>query len=230
MTVETARVADVAYLLLDNGLFVRERCVDLLDDLFGIFEREPVSFRPADRPGVCEGRPSIIRAVVVEPVAHGALPEVRAHDAYVELFDLFGMAGRQAAGLFDNGGVISIGYGIAVVIQEGADVIVERTTRKSRQHGVLTVVAGRDQALHRCHSRDPVEIIVENDEPEHPPVSGVRNVGEAVSEVAVAALGVRMARLFLHLFSGHHELRIAELRHPFFVRVARYASITRPVS
>jgi hypothetical protein len=31
-------MAYVAYLLLDNGLFACERYVDLLDDLFGVFE------------------------------------------------------------------------------------------------------------------------------------------------------------------------------------------------
>jgi hypothetical protein len=38
VAVQASRMAYVAYLLLDNGLFACERYVDLLDDLFGVFE------------------------------------------------------------------------------------------------------------------------------------------------------------------------------------------------
>ena len=92
MAVQASRVADVARLLLRDRLVVREREIDLLDDLFGVLEGEPVAFRPADRLGVRKGRPSIIRAVNIVPDPHGALPEVRAHDARGKLFDLLGMA------------------------------------------------------------------------------------------------------------------------------------------
>jgi hypothetical protein len=37
VTIQAACMADVAYLLFDNGLFARERNIDLLDDLFGVF-------------------------------------------------------------------------------------------------------------------------------------------------------------------------------------------------
>jgi hypothetical protein len=86
-------MADITRFLLGDRLFMRERMIDLLDDLFRIFEGEPAAFRPADRPGVRKGRPSIIRAVDVVPGPHGALPEVRAHHACRELLHLFGVAG-----------------------------------------------------------------------------------------------------------------------------------------
>jgi len=38
VTIQTACMADVAYLLFDNGLFAGERDVDLLDDIFGVLE------------------------------------------------------------------------------------------------------------------------------------------------------------------------------------------------
>lgn len=76
MTIKTAGMADVAGLLLCDRLLMREREIYLLNDPFGILEGEPVSLRPADRLGVREGRPSIIRAVNVVPDTHGALPEV----------------------------------------------------------------------------------------------------------------------------------------------------------
>jgi len=93
VTVKTTRMAKIACLLLGDRLLTRKREIDLFDDLFCIFEGEPVSFRPADRPGVREGRPSIIRAVDIVPRAHGALPEIRCHDAGVELLHLIRMAG-----------------------------------------------------------------------------------------------------------------------------------------
>ncbi len=54
MAVEAARVAYVAGLLLRHGLLIRQRQIDLLDDLFRVLEGEPVTFRPADRQGVRE--------------------------------------------------------------------------------------------------------------------------------------------------------------------------------
>jgi hypothetical protein len=47
-------MADVARFLLGYCLFMSQREVDLFDNLAGVFEGEPVSFRPADRLGVCE--------------------------------------------------------------------------------------------------------------------------------------------------------------------------------
>jgi len=76
VAVNAARVADVARLLLGHCLLMCQREIDLLDDLSGVFEREPVSFRPADRLGVCERGPSVVRAVNVVPRPHGALTEV----------------------------------------------------------------------------------------------------------------------------------------------------------
>jgi hypothetical protein len=52
VAVETACVADVAGFLLRDRLFMGHRKIDLFDDLFRIFEREPVAFCPADRQGV----------------------------------------------------------------------------------------------------------------------------------------------------------------------------------
>ncbi len=92
MTIETPGMADVAGFLLGNRLFVGEREIDLFDDLFCVFEGEFVAFRPADRPGVRKGRPSVIGTVDVGPYSHGALPQVRAHHARGKLFHLFGMA------------------------------------------------------------------------------------------------------------------------------------------
>jgi hypothetical protein len=51
-------VAEVAGLLLRDRLIAREGLVDLVDDLFGVLEGEPVAFSPADRQSVCKGRPS----------------------------------------------------------------------------------------------------------------------------------------------------------------------------
>jgi hypothetical protein len=63
-------MTDIARLLLRDGLFAVQRFVDLCHDLLGIFEGEPVAFRPADRLGVRERRPSIIWAVNIVPDAH----------------------------------------------------------------------------------------------------------------------------------------------------------------
>ncbi len=82
-------MAEVAGLLLGYSLIVRKRKIDLFYDLLCIFEREPVTFRPADRLGVRKGRPSIIRSMDIVPGPHGALSEVRAHDARTELFYFF---------------------------------------------------------------------------------------------------------------------------------------------
>jgi hypothetical protein len=76
MTIKTAGMTDVACLLLGYRLLMRERKIDLLNDLLCILVGEPVSFRPADRLGVRKGRPSIIRSVNVVPDTHGALPKV----------------------------------------------------------------------------------------------------------------------------------------------------------
>jgi hypothetical protein len=92
MAVQASRVADVARLLLRDRLLARQRVIDLVYNFFGVLEGEAISFRPADRLGVREGRPSIIRTVNIVPDPHGALPEVRAHDARGELLDLLGMA------------------------------------------------------------------------------------------------------------------------------------------
>ncbi len=84
-------MADVACFLLGNRLIMRQREIDLGDDLFSIFERESVAFRPADRPGVREGRSSIIWTVDIVPRPHGALSEVRPHHTGAELFYFLGM-------------------------------------------------------------------------------------------------------------------------------------------
>ena len=76
VAVEASRVADIACLLLRDRLLMGEREIDLFDDPFGVLEGEPVSLSPADRPGVRERRPSVIRAVNIVPNLHGALPEV----------------------------------------------------------------------------------------------------------------------------------------------------------
>jgi hypothetical protein len=93
MAVQAAGMTDIARLLLRNGLLAIQRFVDLIHDLLGIFKGEPVAFRPADRLGVRERRPSIVRAMHIVPGPHGALPEIRAHDARIELFHLVRMAG-----------------------------------------------------------------------------------------------------------------------------------------
>jgi hypothetical protein len=54
VAVKATRVADVARLLLGYCLFMSQRKVDLFDDPAGVLEGESVSFRPADRLGVCE--------------------------------------------------------------------------------------------------------------------------------------------------------------------------------
>jgi hypothetical protein len=86
-------VAEVAGLLFRDCLIVRDGLIDLVDDLFGVLEGESVAFSPADRQGICKGRPSIVRAVGIVPRPHGALAEIRPHDARVELRHLVGMAG-----------------------------------------------------------------------------------------------------------------------------------------
>ena len=54
VAVKAARMADVARLLLGDCLVARERKIDLVQDLLSVFEGESVSFRPADRLGICE--------------------------------------------------------------------------------------------------------------------------------------------------------------------------------
>ena len=112
VTVEAARVAEIAGLLLGDRLIMRKGLVDLFDDLCGVLEGELVAFSPADRQGVRKGRPSIVRAVDIVPRPHGPLAEVRAHDARVELRHLVGMAGGLAAGLLRDCGVVAEGDGI----------------------------------------------------------------------------------------------------------------------
>ena len=93
VTVEAACVTEVAGLLLGDRLVVRDWLIDLIDDLFGVLEGEPVAFSPADRQGICKGGPSIIRAVDIVPGPHGALSKIGAHHARVELRHLVRMAG-----------------------------------------------------------------------------------------------------------------------------------------
>jgi hypothetical protein len=93
VAVKAARMADIACLLLGHCLFMGHREIDLLNDLLRIFEGEPVSFRPADRLGVREGRTSVVRSVNIVPDLHGPLPEVRAHDTCVELLHLIRVTG-----------------------------------------------------------------------------------------------------------------------------------------
>jgi hypothetical protein len=109
VAVKTAGMADVACFLLGNRLILRQREIDLSYDLFGIFERESVAFRPADRLGVREGRSSIIRAVDIVPRPHGALSEVRPHHTGVELFHFLGMTRGFTARRSGDGGVITEG-------------------------------------------------------------------------------------------------------------------------
>ena len=70
VAIEAARMADVACLLFGNRLLTGKGKIDLLDDLFRVFKGEPVAFRPADRPGVRKGRPSVVRPVNVVPDGH----------------------------------------------------------------------------------------------------------------------------------------------------------------
>jgi len=141
MAVKTAGMADVACLLLGNRLIVRQREVDLGNDLFCIFEGEPVTFRPADRLGVREGRASIIRAVYIVPRPHGTLPEVRPHHTRVELLPFLGMTRGFTAGRPGNGRVISQGSGVSVLPQKRSYVIVQRPVREAGQQFTHPVVA-----------------------------------------------------------------------------------------
>src|SRR3990172_7983244 len=75
-----------------------------------------------------------------------------------------------------------------------------------------------------------LEIIVKHDEPEHALVRPVGLAGQTIAEMAVTALGIRMARLFLDLRGGHHELRIAQFRHALLVRMAPDALVARSVA
>jgi len=59
-------------------------------------------------------------------------------------------------------------------------------------------------------ARHDVQIVIQDDKLQHAPVRSGGIVGQAVAKVAIAALGVRMTRLFLHLLAGHGELGIAE--------------------
>ena len=141
VAVKTTHVAKIACLLLGDRLFMRKRVIDLRYDLLCIFEGEPVSFRPADRLGVREGRPSIIRAVHIIPDAHGALPEIRGHDAGIELLHFIRMAGRFSAGLGGNGRVVAERIQIAVMIEKRADVVVQLAVSEAGKHVPLPVVA-----------------------------------------------------------------------------------------
>ena len=207
-----------------------QRQIDLFDDLLGIFEGEPVAFRPADRLGVRERRPSIIRAVDIVPDPHGALPEVRAHDARVELLHLVRMAGRLSAGLCGNGRIVAerdLGCGHATESCRRRS----RAQPSARRGSMLPqpIVPGREKLLDVTLARDDVQVVVKHDKLQHALVRLGRIVGQAVAEMAVAALGVRMARLLLHLLARHHELGIAEPGHPRFVRMARDALVARLV-
>ena len=141
MAVKTAGMADVACLLLGNRLIVRQREVDLGNYLFRIFEGEPVTFRPADRLGVREGRPSIIRAMYIVPRPHGALTEVRPHHARIELFPFLGMTRGFTAGRLGNGRVISEGSCVSVLPQKRSYIIVQGPIRKAGQQFAHPVVA-----------------------------------------------------------------------------------------
>ncbi len=129
------------------------------------------------------------------------------------------MAGRLAAGLLCETRIVSVGVRIAIMVQECPYIRIKRAVRKLRKHGMLAVVAGREKAGDLAPSGSDSEIAVQHNELEHALVRGVGIIGQAVAEMAVAALGVRVARLFLYLFGGHDELRIAQLRHAIFVRM-----------
>jgi hypothetical protein len=125
-------VAEVAGLLFGDRLIVRDGLIDLVDYLFGVLEGESVAFSPADRQGICKGRPSIVRSVDIVPRAHGALAEIGPHHARVELRRLVGMTGGLAAGLSGNGRIVSKCHGIAVMPHERAHVVIELATLIAR--------------------------------------------------------------------------------------------------
>jgi hypothetical protein len=91
VAIETTCVADIACLLLGYRLIAGKRKIDLFKNPVRIFEGECITFCPADRLGVRERRPSIIRAVDIIPDLHRSLPEVRAHDARGKLLHFFRM-------------------------------------------------------------------------------------------------------------------------------------------
>ena len=134
VTVEASRVAEIAGFLFRNRLLMGKWLAELLGDLLRVIEGELVAFSPADRQGICERRPSIIRAMAVVPDPHGSLTKVRAHDAGVELRHLVRMTGEFAAGLFGDGRVVAEGDGIAVMPHQRTDIIVKFTLCITRQH------------------------------------------------------------------------------------------------
>ena len=70
VAVEAACVAEVAGLLLGDRLIMRDGLIDLVNYLCSVLEGESVAFSPADRQGICKGRPSIVRAVDIVPRPH----------------------------------------------------------------------------------------------------------------------------------------------------------------
>jgi len=163
--------------------------------------------------------------VDIVPRSHGALAQIGAHDARVELRHLVRMAGGLAAGLLGNGGVVAEGDRIAVMPHQCAHVIVQLTLCIARQHGAKTVITGWEQPLDMAFARHDVQVIVQHDELQHALVRFVGIVREAVAKVAVAAFGVGMAGLLLHLLAGHHELGCAQLGHAACISVTGDTSV-----
>ncbi len=225
MAIKASGMANIARLLFSDRLIAAERLVDLLNDLLGVFEGELVAFCPADRRGVCERRPSIIRAVDAVPHARGALPKVRGHNAGVELLQFLRMTVRLSAGLSCYGRIVAERDSVPVMPQQGADFIQGIAVRILRQHVSLAVITRRQELSNKTLSRYDIEIIVEHNKLQYALVRSGRIIGQAVTKVAIPAFGVRMARFLLHLLAGHHELRIAKLGHFLLIRVARNTPI-----
>jgi hypothetical protein len=74
------------------------------------------------------------------------------------------------------------------------------------------------------------EIIVKHNKFEQTFMSYGRIFGQAIAQVAVAALCIRMSRFLLYLFAGHYELGVAEASHSFPVRVAQNAFVARLIA
>lgn len=79
-------------------------------------------------------------------------------------------------------------------------------------------------------ARHDVQVIVKNDEFQHPLVRLFGIIEKPIPQVAVAAFRVRVAGFPLDLLPCHHELRPAQLRHPVFIGMAGDAFVARLIA
>ena len=103
--------------------------------------------------------------------------------------------------------------------------VIEEAAGQTWKHLAHRVGTGRQEALNTASSGNDVQVIVQNDQLEHSAVGFLGIIREAVSQMAIAAFGVRVARFFLNLFARHYELGVSERLHFILIRMTPDAPV-----